>query len=416
MTGVLEATSSWAFAPLGLFPLLAELAIKASVVLLVAAAVALAMRRRSAAERHFVWAAAFAVLALLPALAVAAPDWRVVPNPAVAGPPASVRVVTQLRPGADVRAALRSRAPQIPPSAAGSGTQVRTIPRWTFTAGLGAIWLVGMLAIAIPYAVGTLGVRRWTRRGRVLNDAGWSECVETARGITGTSSAPVLVENEWTSVPLVWGWKRPIVFLPAGSREWTSELRTMVLTHELAHVRRRDVAIEALVQLACGIFWFHPLVWLAARRLRLERERACDDVVVRSGTRASVYGRHLLAIADDALRQSPPPIVAMCMARGRDFQGRMATLLTVEPARGGTGRRLRYAVLGAAVLAAASLGPAAFSRQMLRSSVPDGASLVFMRLTGDTVPRIEFIGTDAEARRFLDSVTGHFPSASPPSH
>jgi hypothetical protein len=73
---------------------------------------------------------------------------------------------------------------------------------------------------------------------------------------------------------------------PATADAWPEDRRRAVLAHELAHVKRFDCLTQALAQLACILFWWHPAVWYAARRLRVERERACDDLVLGAGARA----------------------------------------------------------------------------------------------------------------------------------
>ena len=65
-------------------------------------------------------------------------------------------------------------------------------------------------------------------------------------------------------MPFTYGLLRPVIVLPESADEWTTDRRRSVLLHELAHVRRRDLLTNAIVQLACAVYWFHPLVRLAA--------------------------------------------------------------------------------------------------------------------------------------------------------
>ena len=99
------------------------------------------------------------------------------------------------------------------------------------------------------------------------------------------------------AVPVTWGFRRPVVLLPAAARRWDAERRRVVLRHELAHVRRGDYAGHLLIELACALHWPNPFAWRAAYRARLEQEQACDDRVVALGTGPIDYAQQLLDIA-----------------------------------------------------------------------------------------------------------------------
>jgi beta-lactamase regulating signal transducer with metallopeptidase domain len=99
--------------------------------------------------------------------------------------------------------------------------------------------------------------------------------------------------------PSMAGWLRPCVFLP---RELVPQLERSelvhVLLHELIHVRRRDYVWDQLATLACRVVFFHPAVWLARRRLRRERELACDQAMGgRLATRRLRYAECLMRLA-----------------------------------------------------------------------------------------------------------------------
>src|SRR5712671_6095251 len=80
-------------------------------------------------------------------------------------------------------------------------------------------------------------------------------------------------------------------------RTWPPETLRAVIAHEMAHVVRQDVAWQLVARLACALYWFQPLAWLAAWRMRVEREYACDDSVLRAGERPIAYARILLDVA-----------------------------------------------------------------------------------------------------------------------
>jgi hypothetical protein len=106
-----------------------------------------------------------------------------------------------------------------------------------------------------------------------------------------------------------------------------------VLLHELAHVRRHDYLNQLVARLACAVHWFNPLAWMAARRLRAERERACDDQVLRTGASACDYAEHLLAVAR-GLRPVGRGTMGIAMAGRSAFGERVAALLDARCSRG----------------------------------------------------------------------------------
>ncbi|HEY3395453.1 MAG TPA: M56 family metallopeptidase, partial [Lacipirellulaceae bacterium] len=107
--------------------------------------------------------------------------------------------------------------------------------------------------------------------------------------------------------PMVVGIRRPTIYLP---ETLLHELRPpqleAMLTHELAHVRRRDTWVAALQLAAQTLWWFHPVVWWMNRQLVRERERSCDEEVVVSlqGKRAQ-YARSLLNVLEAKHRLEP---------------------------------------------------------------------------------------------------------------
>lgn len=92
-------------------------------------------------------------------------------------------------------------------------------------------------------------------------------------------------------------------------------------------MKRRDWLIQVLVQIVCGLYWFHPLVWLSAVQLRKERERACDDQVLRFGIKASDYAGHLLELVRALHSKREPWPLAVAMAQSSNLESRLVAML-----------------------------------------------------------------------------------------
>src|SRR5205085_130395 len=109
---------------------------------------------------------------------------------------------------------------------------------------------------------------------------GASGALAAAARLAGVTRPVRLLRSSAVPVPATWGVRRPVIALPAAAATWTPERLRLVLVHELVHVRRQDVMVEALLWLAGALYWFHPAV-------RLERERACDEAVLSTGARGA---------------------------------------------------------------------------------------------------------------------------------
>ena len=174
-------------------------------------------------------------------------------------------------------------------------------------------------------ALGQVQLGKISRRSRRLRDEGWLSLLDKARELLRIGRPVILSQSADKIMPLTWGWWRPVVLLPAAAGEWPEERRRIVLLHELAHVKRWDYLTQLVVRIVCAIFWCNPLVWLAAQRLRVEQERACDDLVLNGGCKASDYAGHLVAIARSFRRV--PQMAGIAMARPSGLEQRVTAIL-----------------------------------------------------------------------------------------
>lgn len=194
---------------------------------------------------------------------------------------------------------------------------------WSVTSSLGGPTLDAAASSAVGSGFGSvsatwlLGVllflsARWGRR-RILarrivepapgERAGWESAVRSAASSLRLKRVPRLGTLAGLTTPAVGGWLRPILLLPPSflERKPTRHDRHALL-HELAHIRRGDLRLDELVEVVRALFWFHPLVWLAAARIRAWSEVACDATVARVlGRSTGEYRDTLVLAARDAL-------------------------------------------------------------------------------------------------------------------
>jgi beta-lactamase regulating signal transducer with metallopeptidase domain len=343
---------------------------KVTLVLAVALLLVRLLHVASAGVRHMIWLIAITAVLLIPAIEWLTPvRWEVLP----ASLPATVQASTVDAPSTAIDLAT---PPPIDPQTIASvpldaPTGEPTVAARLEQAGLsmgtalGLLWLGGVLAIAAWLAQGWLAARRIVRRAVTIESADWRDPMYEVADRLGLSDAPRIVRSADVRMPFACGLAAPTIVLPADCDTWALDRRRAVLLHELAHVRRRDLVGHTLARLVCAVYWFHPMVWMAAARLRSESEQACDDLAVGSGARAADYAEHLLDIVT-SVRADATPNVAMAMARRSEFEGRMLAILDPDRPRRGVTRRqasLLVTAMGALTVLVAAAAPATPTRQ-----------------------------------------------------
>ena len=139
-------------------------------------------------------------------------------------------------------------------------------------------WFIGAVLFMIPIIRALLHVRS-LRRYSLPWRYGQAVVEDLA---PGTRRRVEVLLHESLPGPMTCGVLKPVIFLPVDARSWDKQDLERALVHEFEHVRRYDWAIHCLARVACGAYWFHPLVWTAWRQLTLEAERSCDDAVLRN--------------------------------------------------------------------------------------------------------------------------------------
>jgi TonB family protein len=160
-----------------------------------------------------------------------------------------------------------------------------------------------------------------------------------------SESAPVPVFTAEVSVPLITGLFRPVILLPQAAESWPSLQRSAAVKHELTHLERKDLWTSLAAHLACAVYWFHPLAWVLASRLRDEQETACDDAVIHSGFEPTTYAEALVAAARQVT--TTPMIGCPMITRTNEpsLKSRIARLLDRSTPRASSPATLRRAAI-----------------------------------------------------------------------
>ncbi len=285
-----------------------DIILRTSAVLIVAALIAMSLRRAAPSTRHLVWQLAIIAVLLAPVLAPLAK----VAVPRVPGVPEVPRVWFS-----------EGATPSSPRSTAGPATLVTKQNQTLGSVGtfisIGTAGVLGWFLLCWFLS----GVSVW--RGSTAAPEAWVNDAKMLAARIGLKRPIAVRRLRRDASPHVAGFFSSVVMMPPSATTWTTEARHAALVHELTHIKRRDRTTQALAHVACALYWFNPLVWHAAAGLARERQRACDDAVLKFGAKPSDYATLLLDLARSA--QSWTPVTALSMARPSAIEGRLLSIL-----------------------------------------------------------------------------------------
>lgn len=364
--------------------------LKATVLLAGAWGAVRLLRSRSAALRHLVWTAALAGALALPALDAGLPGPIRIPAIGLRQGSGAALTSGPARPGnggergrsAGASAGLPTADGRAPPAVPPASTvsEVREVSdpageasgpgarrsrrsggagllpdtgRWPVSVGWTVliVWVLGAGFVLLRTLASAIHLGRVRRRADPLPESEWRERVRELYARLGGTSRPAVLVSPEVSVPLTCGAVRPALILPQEALdEWPRERTEAVLLHEFGHLLRRDAATHLIGRLACAVYWFHPLAWRATREAVKERERACDDLVLRVGFRASRYARELLEVARQAYPRSLTAPASASVARRADLEGRVLSILDPDADRRSTSKGSTAGVAASALI------------------------------------------------------------------
>ena len=277
----------------------------------------LVFRRGSAFHQSLYWRSAIVALLVVPLVAVFVP-WLPVLNTAEVIPSATI---TEFDAAESASGMVGSGAPP-------SGVRSGEVP-WVLL-----VWITGVIAVLSRWIIASIVVNRFLRAASpVENDVAISARIQ---------------------LPLATGIFHPTVLLPKESAKWDVEKRATVLVHERTHLRRHDALFLLLSNIATAFHWPNPLVWIAARNLRLADERCADDSVLASYVDPNRYAELLLEFAKNPGGSLSSAVSAM--AQPSTVRRRITYLLDPNQRRTFPKKRNWIAVTAVFLMAAATIG------------------------------------------------------------
>jgi uncharacterized protein (TIGR03435 family) len=318
--------------------------VKATVISGSALSAARLTRHARASLRHAIFATAFTILLALPVVAMVVPARQVrvaLPQSARIGGVANT-VPVSLR-GEPVVSSTTNVA--VSPGFA-------TLPRLSPSLMVFVLWLAGVAIILVPAIVTPHRLHRLRHTGRP-----WRQGQAIVDEIAAARAVRVRVEllvHEDVAGPMTAGVIRPVLVLPRDARQWAPAALRDAIVHELEHIRRADWLMLCLARVACALYWFHPLVWMCWRRLRLNAEHACDDAVL-AGAAPEDYADQLVTLAERLASHRTESVLAM--AGRNDLAARVTAVLDGSRRRGPAGFHWISIAGVAAVLLIAGIAP-----------------------------------------------------------
>ena len=276
-----------------------DLIARTSAVLAAACGLAALLRRAAPSTRHLLWHLAVVIVLLAPVLGPLAPAVPIVP------------IVPEVpRAGFSTAVATVQHTEPVQHNALGTLGTIGTLGTGAVLSWFLFCWVLSSVSV-------------W--RGSKTAPVEWCSEAEKLSRRMGIKRPVDVRQSLRDGSPHVAGLFTSVVMLPPSAADWSVESRQAALVHELMHIRRGDRRTQAIAQIACGVYWFNPLVWYASAALARERERACDDEVLRLGARPSAYASLLLDLARS--QSTWTPATALSMARPSAIEGRLLAIL-----------------------------------------------------------------------------------------
>ena len=226
--------------------------------------------------------------------------------------------------------ALTGQASAVSPPSSASAV---TVPA-SWALDLFLLWAAGAGVLLVRIGVSLWQIQKLRRECRPLSSGDLAALPHaTLRDLRSTRAVTVALSDR-VSVPTAVGFFSPVILLPAWiMKELSPEELNAILIHELAHLQRRDDWTNLLQKVLRALFFFHPGVWWVEKQLSVEREMACDDVVLAHTANPRAYAECLISVAEKSFVQRGLALAQAAVGRMHQTAQRIAQILDAKRSR-----------------------------------------------------------------------------------
>jgi len=193
-----------------------------------------------------------------------------------------------------------------------------------------AVWIAGLLVFALMIMRAWLDIRRMKNAARPVSDEEVLAVLEQCKQQLRITREMVVLESPLVQSPMLAGALKPCLVLPSRCTDWlsTDEIR-YILLHELNHWKTRDNLTNYGIVAFQAIYWFNPLIWMALKQMRLDREIACDHAVLQSLDERfhGDYGQTILRFASRTSQSAPFPLASPFVGPKSPIRHRIETIV-----------------------------------------------------------------------------------------
>lgn len=148
---------------------------------------------------------------------------------------------------------------------------------------LSSVWITGSFVMAALFLHAWFQLKKIKNTTTPLEDTDLLHIFERCKQHLNVSKPIIVGQSPLVKSPMTYGLFKTYVVLPTKLDEWmsTKDIK-YIFMHELHHLKYKDIATNYLMIIYQILYWFNPLVWIAFKKMRMDREIACDMAVLKS--------------------------------------------------------------------------------------------------------------------------------------